>query len=226
MKSAFVAFEAVTFVAVVALLRRLRRSTARVVAYGWQPLALWEIAGNGHVDAMTALMMLALWLFAAGRALAAGVAAADAALFKPFALLMLPTFWRPWDAKLPFVVLGVIALAYAPYLSVGTAVLGFLPGYVGACDPFRSSARPTQPPSAKRMRQRLTVRGIVPRSRAIERPSAAISTIRARKAWRCSVVGARRRASSSDRSPGDSWTSFAAGTCLMTNHEAAPRESG
>jgi hypothetical protein len=103
-----------------------------VVAYAWHPLVLWEVAGNGHVDAaMTALVMLALWLHASGRALAAGAAAAVGALVKPFALLVLPAFWRPWDAKLPLVVIGVIALLYAPYLSVGTGVLGFLPGYVG-----------------------------------------------------------------------------------------------
>jgi hypothetical protein len=132
MKVAFVAFEAVTVAAVVALLRRLGCPTTRVVAYAWHPLALWEIAGNGHVDAaMTALMMLGVWLYASGRTLAAGTVAAIGALLKPFALLVLPAFWRPWNGGLPLVVLGVIALAYAPFLSVGTGVLGFLPGYAG-----------------------------------------------------------------------------------------------
>jgi alpha-1,6-mannosyltransferase len=132
MKVALVAFEAVAVAAVLALLRRLGRPTTRVVAYAWHPLALWEVAGNGHVDAaMTALMMLGVWLYASGRTLAAGTAAALGALLKPFALLVLPAFWRPWDTRLPLVVLGVIVLAYAPFLSVGTGVLGFLPGYAG-----------------------------------------------------------------------------------------------
>ena len=35
----------------------------RVVAYAWHPLAVWEIAGSGHVDAlMVALLMLGVWL--------------------------------------------------------------------------------------------------------------------------------------------------------------------
>jgi hypothetical protein len=132
MKAALVAFEAVTVAALVVLLRRLGQPAARVVAYAWHPLAVWEVAGNGHVDAaMTALTVLALWLFASGRTLAAGAVAVVGALFKPFALLVLPTFWRPWDWKLPLVVFGVVALLYAPYLSVGAGVLGFLPGYVG-----------------------------------------------------------------------------------------------
>lgn len=132
MKIALVAFEAVIVAALVALLRRLRRPTARVVAYAWHPLAFWEVGGNGHIDAaMTAAMMLALWLFASGRVLAAGAAAAIGALLKPFTALILPAFWRPWDPMLPLVVLGVIVLLYAPYLSVGVGVLGFLPQYLG-----------------------------------------------------------------------------------------------
>ena len=79
--------------------------------------------------------------------------------------------------------------------------------------PWRGrSSRPDSPSSAKRMRQWLTVRGIVPRSRAIARvdkPSAAISTIRARNTCRCSLVGARSQASSSARSSGPSRTSLA-----------------
>jgi alpha-1,6-mannosyltransferase len=132
MKAALVAFEAVTILAVIALLRRRGWPATRVVAYAWHPLAIWEIANNGHIDgAMVAMMMLALWLFASGRVLSAGVAAAVAALFKPFAVLVLPAFWRPWDWRLPLATLGTVALLYGPYLSVGTGVLGFLPSYVG-----------------------------------------------------------------------------------------------
>ena len=130
MKLALVACEGLTIAAVIALLRRLGRPVTRVVAYAWHPLAVWEIANNGHVDAaMTAMMMLALWLFASGRGLGAGAVAAAGALFKPFALLVLPAFWRPWDWKLPLVVVGVIAAMYAPYLSAGAGVIGFLPTY-------------------------------------------------------------------------------------------------
>jgi alpha-1,6-mannosyltransferase len=131
MKAALVACEAVTMLVVVGLLRRRGWPATRVVAYAWHPLAIWEIANNGHIDGvMVAMMMLAVWLFASGRILGAGVAAAVGALFKPFAVLVLPVFWRPWNWKLPLVVVGAVALLYGPYLSVGTGVFGFLPTYV------------------------------------------------------------------------------------------------
>jgi hypothetical protein len=132
MKAALVACEGVTVLALIALLRRLRHPATRVVAYAWHPLVIWEIANNGHIDgAMTALMMLALWLYACRRVTGAGIAAAIGALFKPFAILVLPVFWRPWDWCLPLVVAATATLLYVPYLSVGVGVFGFLPAYMG-----------------------------------------------------------------------------------------------
>src|SRR4051812_45473677 len=48
------------------------------------------------------------------------------ALAKPFALLALPPLWRRFDWRMPLVVAAVTGLAYAPYLSVGMGVFGFL----------------------------------------------------------------------------------------------------
>ena len=128
MKAALVACEAVTVAAVIGLLRRLEKPTGRVVAYAWHPLPVWEVANNGHVDAlMVALTMAGIWLvLARGRALWGAAAVALGALVKPFALLALPALWRPFDGRMPLVVAAVAALAYAPYLSVGTGVLGYL----------------------------------------------------------------------------------------------------
>ena len=129
-KAALVAFEVVTIAVLIALLRRLGQPVTRVVAYAWHPLVVWEIAGNGHIDgAMTAMMMLALWLFALGRPLSAAAAAAIGALFKPFAVLALPAFWRPWDWKLPLVVALVVGASYVPYLSAGSGIFGFVLTY-------------------------------------------------------------------------------------------------
>lgn len=137
MKLALVACEAVTVAVLLDLLRRLERPALRIVAYAWHPLAVWEIAGNGHIDAaMVAAMMLGLWfaLVPGRRLLAAGVLAA-AALFKPFAALALSAAWQPrqrrGDWRAPAVALAVAALLYLPYLSVGMGVLGFLPAYLG-----------------------------------------------------------------------------------------------
>src|SRR5688500_8146761 len=130
LKAALVAFEAITVAALIALLRRLGQPVTRVVAYAWHPLVVWEIAGNGHIDgAMTAMMMLAVWLFALHRPLPAAAAATVGALFKPFAVLVLPALWRPWDWKLPLVVALVVGVFYLPCLSAGRGIFGFLPTY-------------------------------------------------------------------------------------------------
>ena len=127
MKFALLACEAGMAVIILLLLRQIGRPPTRIVAYAWHPLPMWEIANNGHIDGlMIALMMLGLWLALSGRPLRGAVAVALAALAKPFAVLALPAIWRRWDWKMPLVVLAVGALSYAPYLSVGTDVLGFL----------------------------------------------------------------------------------------------------
>jgi hypothetical protein len=109
------------------LLRRMERPVTRVVAYLWHPLPLWEIANSGHVDAlMVALMMLGLWIALTGYALRGAVVIAFSVLVKPYVAPVLAGIWRPWDLKMPLIVIVVVALCYVPYLSVGSGVLGFL----------------------------------------------------------------------------------------------------
>jgi len=127
MRLALLGCEAVTVAVIVLLLRRMNRPVARVIAYLWHPLPLWEIANSGHIDAlMVALMMLGLWIALTGRALRGAVLIALSALVKPYAATVLAGIWRPWDLKMPLVVIAVVALCYIPYLSVGWGVLGFL----------------------------------------------------------------------------------------------------
>lgn len=131
MKAALVACEAVVIGATLAILARLGLPSTRIAAVAWHPLAVWEIAGSGHVDAlMVALFMVAVLVFLSNRTLLAGVLTTAAALVKPTALLALPVFWRPWRVWLPVVFVLTIAALYAPYIAVGWKVLGFLPGYV------------------------------------------------------------------------------------------------
>jgi hypothetical protein len=130
-KLALLLLEGVTVAAIIALLKRQGAPATRIAAYAWHPLPVWEIAGNGHVDAaMVALLLLGLLLFLEGRTLVAGVTVTVGALVKPTALLALPVFWRPWDWRLPLAVAATIAVAYLPYLSVGSGVIGFVPGYI------------------------------------------------------------------------------------------------
>jgi alpha-1,6-mannosyltransferase len=127
MKLAFVACEGVTVTVIILLLRRLGRPVTRIVAYAWHPLPMWEIANNGHIDAlMVMLMMAGIWLAVSGRNVSGAISVTLAALAKPFAILALPALWKPWDWKAPVAVAATIALCYAPYLSVGWGVFGFL----------------------------------------------------------------------------------------------------
>jgi alpha-1,6-mannosyltransferase len=131
MKLSLLLFEAAAVAAIIVLLRRLGEPATSVAAYAWHPLPVWEIAGNGHLDAaMVALLLAGLLVYVRGRTLLAGVLIALGALIKPFAALTLPVLWRPWDWRLPLCVAATIALAYAPYLSVGWGVFGFVAGYV------------------------------------------------------------------------------------------------
>ena len=45
---------------------------------------------------------------------------------KPYAVLILPAFWRPWDWRVPLAIAATILIFYLPYLGVGTRVFGFL----------------------------------------------------------------------------------------------------
>jgi hypothetical protein len=134
MRLAMVACEAVVVAVLIDLLRQLRLPATAVVAWAWHPLAIWEIAQGGHVDAlMVALLMLGMWLLVRHRAIAGAVVVALAALAKPYAIVALPGFWRPWDWRVPAAILATIGLCYLPYLGVGRGVLGFVTpgGYLG-----------------------------------------------------------------------------------------------
>jgi alpha-1,6-mannosyltransferase len=127
MRVAMLACEVVIIAIIIDLLRALRLPVAAVVAWAWHPLAIWEIAHSGHVEAlMVALLMAGVWLLARHRALVGAVLVALATLAKPYALAVLPGFWRRRDWGMPLAVAATIALCYLPYLGAGRGVLGFL----------------------------------------------------------------------------------------------------
>jgi alpha-1,6-mannosyltransferase len=127
MRLALLGCESLTVALIMLLLRRMERPVTRVIAYLWHPLPLWEIANSGHVDAlMVALMLLGLWTALTGHALRGAVLIALSMLVKPFAVPAFAGIWRPWDPKMPLVVIAVVALCYLPYVSVGWGVFGYL----------------------------------------------------------------------------------------------------
>jgi alpha-1,6-mannosyltransferase len=130
MKVVLLIFDAVTIASLIAILRLLGKPPSCVVAYAWHPLPVWEIAVNGHIDAvMVAILTVSLWAALRGRNLLACVLASIGALVKPTALLALPVFWKPWSWRLPLAAVTTILVLYLPYISVGWGVLGFLSGY-------------------------------------------------------------------------------------------------
>ena len=127
MRLALLGCEAVSVILIVLLLRRMQRPVTQVVAYFWHPLPLWEIANNGHVDALAvALLLLGLWAALTGHAMRGAVSIVLGGLVKPYVAPALASIWRPWDWKMPAIVIAVIALCYLPYLSVGWGVFGFV----------------------------------------------------------------------------------------------------
>jgi hypothetical protein len=131
MKIAMVGFEAIAIWLIVRLLTAWHLPPERVLIYAWHPLAFWEIAGSGHVEAvLVALIALALWSRSRDMRALTGVALAGAALIKLFPALLLPAFYRRWDWKMPLAFAGTLVLAYLPYARAGSGAIGFLPGYL------------------------------------------------------------------------------------------------
>ncbi len=127
MRLAMVACEIAVVFLLIDLLRRLNLPVVTVAAYAWHPLAIWEIANNGHVEAlMVALMPLGIWLLVRTRRVAGTIAVALAMAVKPYALFVLPAFWQRFDWRVPLAVIATIVLCYLPYLGAGKGVFGFL----------------------------------------------------------------------------------------------------
>ncbi len=104
--------------------REPKRALAGAVLVGWNPLGVYEVAANGHNDALLGpLLVLVLVLAGGARPALAGIPLAVAALLKFVPLVLVPLLavevWRrrAWGGLLPAVALSaVIALAaYAPF---------------------------------------------------------------------------------------------------------------
>jgi alpha-1,6-mannosyltransferase len=130
MKAAMTGFEAMTVWALCSLLGRLGMPRGRVLLYAWHPLILWQYAGDGHVDAAAVTFVVIALLARVRRWEAlAGAALGCATLVKLYPLVLFPALYRRWDWKMPAALAATVAAGYLPYLRVGTAVIGFIPGY-------------------------------------------------------------------------------------------------
>ena len=124
-------FEAVAIAAVAWLLHRAGQPAAGVLVYAWNPLPIWEYAGNGHIDgASLGFMALAMLAASTSRKGLTGVVLALAILCKLLPAAVFPAFWRRWDwGMLAGTVLTAAALYGVYAVGAGWHVLGYLPGY-------------------------------------------------------------------------------------------------
>jgi alpha-1,6-mannosyltransferase len=130
-KAAMVGFEILAVFCLLRLLAAAKLPPERVLIYAWNPLPVWDFAGNGHVDGVAiGLVAAALLLRVRHRDGWAGIALGLAILTKFLPAVVAPVLWRRragWRTAAAAVV-TILAL-YGVYSSVGLRVFGFLLGY-------------------------------------------------------------------------------------------------
>jgi hypothetical protein len=130
LKVAFVVCELAIVVVLLDLLRRKRRAHL-VLAFAWNPLLAIEVAGNGHIDIVGALLLLvsAAALGRRWRATAA-VALALAVAVKLLPIVLLPLYWKRVRIRDAALAAAVVGLLYLPFLNHGRIPIGSLGTYV------------------------------------------------------------------------------------------------
>ena len=131
MKVVMVLFEGLTLFGLTKLLREMGLHREWTLLYAWCPMLIWEFAGSGHLDSMVmAFVVFALLFRYRKQPVLTGLFLGLAVLTKFYPLVLFPALYRRGDWKMPATMAGLAVLLYAPYLTVGKMVLGFLGGYV------------------------------------------------------------------------------------------------
>ncbi|MCZ2403596.1 DUF2029 domain-containing protein [Paenarthrobacter sp. Z7-10] len=124
--------------AVTVLLLRFLALTGRPAHQGvwwaWSPLVLFEAINNAHVDVLGAAgVLVSVLLLSRGRVLGSGIAFGAAVAAKLIPAIAAPALLYRRPLRFVLAALTTFAALYLPYLLVsGTAVIGFLPGYLAA----------------------------------------------------------------------------------------------
>jgi hypothetical protein len=121
----FLFAEALAIGLLVATLARVGAPLERVGMLAWHPLAVNEIAANGHSDALAVLAcagLLAAWAY--GRRGLAGLAVGAGALVKLGPILLVAALARAGGRRFVLAALGLVVAGYAVYASAGTRVVG------------------------------------------------------------------------------------------------------
>ncbi len=116
----FLLAEGAAVALLIGVLHRRGDPLERVALYAWHPLAVSEIAANGHVDALAVLALAALLATWQRRRFAlAGAALAGAILAKLAPILLLPALLHRRRGRFALTCVALTAVAYLPFLSVG-----------------------------------------------------------------------------------------------------------
>jgi alpha-1,6-mannosyltransferase len=128
-----VAFVVCEFAIVFVLLDLLRRKQGAhlVLAFAWNPLLAIEVAGSGHIDIVSALLLVvsAAALVRRWRGTAA-VALGLAIAVKLLPVVLLPLYWKRVRIRDVALAAAVVGLLYVPFLNHGRIPIGSLGTYV------------------------------------------------------------------------------------------------
>jgi alpha-1,6-mannosyltransferase len=131
LKIAFVVCEFAIVFVLLDVLRCNRQGAHLVLVYAWNPLLAVEVAGNGHVDVVGALLLL-VSAAALGRRwrVTAAVGLGLAVAVKLLPVVLLPLYWRRVRIRDAALAVAVVGLLYLPFLDHGRIPIGSLGTYV------------------------------------------------------------------------------------------------
>jgi hypothetical protein len=126
------AVDDITIVLIALALRGQQRDPRQAAWYALSPLPVIELAGNGHVDGLALLLLVAAVLaLCRDRRGWAGVLIGLAAMVKLYPAVAVAAWWRRGRWRMVVAAAAVCVISYLPHvLTVGTRVLGYLPGYL------------------------------------------------------------------------------------------------
>ena len=128
MRLAMVGCEIAIVAVLIDLLRRLDLPVVTVAAYACIHSRSGDRQQRPCRSADGLADELGVWLLVRARHVAGAIAVALAVTVKPYALFILPAFWRRFDWRVPLAVVAAIVLCYLPYMGAGKGVLGYLTG--------------------------------------------------------------------------------------------------
>jgi hypothetical protein len=113
-------------------LRGIGRDAREVAWYALSPVAVIEFTGNGHVDGLGLLLLVAAFLaLRRERTLLAGVLIGLATMVKLYPGVALIAAWKQGRWRMVAAAAAVGVFAYLPHVwAAGTRVVGYLPGYL------------------------------------------------------------------------------------------------